>query len=211
MAHKLLYLFCLLLMGVSVARGQVVERVSPVLGSDEQANQLILYIAENLKLIIPANRDLKSVNGQMRCKLTIDPSGRTSNIDITRSSVMWLDLIIADGLKVIPPWFGWRGQDKYKLSKELVFSFGQVRRSGALYGYNKSGVNEKIGRSMDLQRKELKAKLDAHWNAWDKKTRENLKLDMPLTPDNRQPMTKMPNQKNPILPLDVPPIHVSLE
>lgn len=196
----------------AAAFSQQIERVSPVLGSDEQANEMILYVSENLRLMVPTGHDLSTVNARVSCKITVDVAGRVSNIDIRQNGPFWVDMMIIDAMKVLPPWFGWRGQDKYELSKELVFHFGDKRNWGGTYGYQKDRVNQQIGRSIEVQRAQNVEKMTKHWQAWEKTITEGMKLAMPLSPDNKPPMTNMPDRK-PITapPTNLPPVQVSLE
>ncbi len=190
---------------------QKVERVAPVYGNDDMSNKMISYISDNLKMVIPKGKSLNDVNGMMRCKITIDPSGRISDIQIYNSITMWLDIVIIEGLKAIPPSPDWKSNAERKLKKALVFAFGGERRRGNRYGLDLENISNKIDQSIEKQRAKEKEKLAKHYKEWDEKTTQQTKIDMPLSPDrNKNPHVELinPEQKR---DLDIPNVEISLE
>lgn len=191
--------------------GQRVERVSPIYGNDEQANKMIGYISENLKMVIPTGRSLSDVRGFMRCKITIDPHGKIADIKIINSLQLWLDIVIIDALKNIPPSPNWQSKTTHELKKALVFSFGGPNLPKATYGYDKERVDNQIEQSIDEQRKKQQKELATHWNAWNEKSKENLKLSMPLSPEkNKAPHIPLKDQQT-TAPINLPKVAISLE
>ncbi len=210
---KIIFSFIGLVASLSCAFSQNFERVSPVYGSDNQANEMIRYISENLTLEVPDGRSTKEVNGYMSCKISIDPMGRIADINITRSVVRWLDIVIVEGLRKIPPSRTWQSNKTTTLKRQLVFTFGNGRTyREAIYGFNKEGVKSQINTSVNQWQKHLKDSLAKHWSAWDDKTTLDVKLDMPLSPsksDLPHGVIQNPDIKTP--QSDIPNIEVSFE
>ena len=199
-----------LLVFSSPSMAQKVERVAPVYGKDDMANKMITYISSKLKMVIPEGRSLKDVSGMMRCKITIDQNGRISEIRILNSITMWLDIVIIEGLKAIPPSPEWRSNAERELKKALVFAFGGERKKSS-YGLDLANINRKVDASIEKQRQQEKERVTKHYSEWNEKTEEQTKIDMPLTPDrNKNPHVEMitPEYKR---DLDVPKIEISLE
>lgn len=195
----------------AVCYGQRVERVNPIYGNDEQANKMIGYISENLEMVIPTGRSLADVNGYMRCKISIDPSGKIADIKVMNSLRMWLDIVIIEALKSIPPSPTWRSNTTHELNKALVFSFGNLDLTKAIYGYDKQMVKDQTEASVDNQQEKRKAELATHWNAWDVKNKEDLKIKMPLSPEkSKNPTIPLKNQQT-TPPVKIPIIGIALE
>ncbi len=210
---KLLFIITTLIASLSASFSQNYERVSPVYGSDNQANEMIRYISENLTLEIPEDRSTKDVNGYMSCKISIDPSGRIADINITHSAVRWLDIVIVEGLRKIPPSRTWQSNKTTALKRQLIFTFGNGRAyRKPIYGFNQEGVKAQINGSVDQWQKHLQDSLRKHWGAWNDKTTLDMKLDMPLSPsksDLPHGVIQNPDIKAP--QNDIPNIEVSFE
>lgn len=190
---------------------QKVERVNPIYGSDEQANKMIAYISENLKMVVPIGRSLAEVNGYMRCRIAIDPHGKISEIKIINSLQMWLDIVIIEALKSIPPSPNWTSNTTHELKKALVFSFGNVQMAKATYGYDKQRVDNQVEASVNEQRTKQQEELASHWNAWGEKSKSDLKIKMPLSPERgKGPVIPLKDQQTPP-PVNIPKVSVSLE
>lgn len=160
---------------------------------------MIQYISDNLRIIIPAGKDLSKINAQMRCKITIDQSGKIVDINITKHTVVWLELSIVDGLKDISPSEQWSAEVAEQLQKELVFSFGNWRKSNNEYGLDTERISDNIQQQLDDERKAQAAKSQKEEKAWSKVTNEDLKIEMPLSPERgKNPNPEMKTQ--PIVP-----------
>lgn len=207
---------CLLMLSMlllsTISYSQQVERVNPIYGNDEQANRMISYISENLKLIIPKERNLTDVNGMMRCKITIDPYGKIADIKILNSLQLWLDIVIIEALKSIPASPTWKSSTAHELKKALVFSFGNFKGPKAIYGYDKEMVDNRMEASINEQREKQIKQMSTHWQAWNEKSKSDLKMDMPLSPDrNKMPVDPMIKDKPITPPSNLPKVNISLE
>ena len=210
MKRLLILILPALLVFSSPSMAQKVERVAPVYGKDDMANKMISYISNNLKMVIPEGRSLKDVSGMMRCKITIDKMGRISDIRILNSLTMWLDIVIIEGLKSIPPSLEWKSNSERELKKALVFAFGGERKRNS-YGLDMANVNRKIDESIEKQRAKEKEKVTKHYSEWNETTKEQTQIDMPLSPDrNKNPHVELitPEYKR---DLDMPNVEISLE
>lgn len=210
MKHLLTLILPALIMFSTPSMAQKVERVAPVYGKDDMANKMITYISGNLKMVIPQGRSLKDISGMMRCKISIDQTGRISEIRILNSITMWLDIVIIEGLKAIPPSPEWRSNAERELKKSLVFAFGGERKRNQ-YGLDIANVNRKVDESIEKQRQQEKERITKHYSEWNEKTEEQTKIDMPLSPDrNKNPHVELitPEYKR---DLDTPKIEISLE
>jgi len=210
MKRLLTFIIPALLVFSPPSMAQKVERVAPVYGNDDMANKMITYISNNLKMVIPEGRSLKDVSGMMRCKITIDKNGRISDINLRSSITMWLDIVIIEGLKAIPPSPDWKSNAERELKKTLVFAFGGSRKRNK-YGLDIANINRKIDESIEKQREKEKDRVTKHYSEWNETTKEQTKIDMPLTPDrNKNPHVELitPEYKR---DLDAPKIEISLE
>lgn len=195
------------------ALSQRVERVKPQFCGNKAADQMIQYISDNLRIVIPAGKDLSKVNTQMRCKITINQSGKIVDINITKHTIVWLELCIVDGLKDIQPSEQWSAEVAEQLQKELVFSFGNWRKVNNEYGLDTERIADNIQQQLDDEREAQAAKNRKEEKAWSKVTQEDLKVEMPLSPERgKNPNPEMKNQN--VLPPEqqiMQNIEISLE
>lgn len=199
---------------VNISMAQNVERVAPIFGTDDQANMMIRYISDNLELMIPNGKTLENVNGMMRCKISIEPSGKIYDIQIIKgvTDAKWLDIIIMEGLLKIPPSPMWRAPAKHQLSKALIFSFGRHGYHKKTYGPNQDAVQANLDNHLNKWARNLRDSMTRHQLRWEKKTSADIKLPMPASPDGekqRQPDLNTPPLR-PNLP-DLPKVEISLE
>jgi len=209
---KISFISLLLLLAMS-AFAQRVERVKPQFCGNKAADQMIQYISDNLRVVIPAGKDLSKINAQMRCKITIDQTGKIVDINITKHTVVWLELSIVDGLKDIRPSEQWSTEVAEQLQKELVFSFGNWRKVNNEYGMDTKKIADNVQQQLDEERMAQAEKHRKDEKAWAKVTDEDLKVEMPLSPERgKNPNPEMKNQQP--LPAETPNtqhIEMSLE
>jgi len=209
---KIGFILVFLLLSFS-ALSQRVERVKPQFCGNKAADQMIQYISDNLRIVIPAGKDLSKVNTQMRCKITINQSGKIIDINITKHTIVWLELCIVDGLKDIQPSEQWSAEVAEQLQKELVFSFGNWRKVNNEYGLDTERIANNIQQQLDDEREAQAAKNRKEEKAWSKVTQEDLKVEMPLSPERgKNPNPEMKNQN--VLPPEqqiMQNIEISLE
>lgn len=193
--RKFCFISVFLLLSIC-AFSQRVERVKPQFCGNKAADQMIQYISDNLRVIIPAGKDLSKINAQMRCKITIDETGKIVDINITKHTVVWLELSIVDGLKDIRPSDQWSAEVAEQLQKELVFSFGNWRRINTEYGLDTDKISDNIQRQIDEERKAEADRNKKQDKAWAKVADEDLKVEMPLSPERgKNPNPEMKNQE----------------
>lgn len=196
----------------SAAHAQRVERVAPIYGEDDQANKMISYISEKLNIIIPPGQDVENLNGTIRCRLTIDPTGKICDIMIQKSLVLWLDMAVIDGLKAIPPSSSWRSPTTHELKRALVFSFGNGGRyQQKTYGFDGDKTTNQVEQSIAKYKQNLKDSLNRHWAKWEDKTKLDMKMPMPLSPDrNKNPLPELKTTTQ-TPSINLPKIGISLE
>jgi len=167
----------------TVVFSQRVERVSPQYSGNKAADLMIQHISEHLQIIVPPGNDISNLNTQMRCKVTVDFQGKIININITKHTVVWLELSIVDGLKSIPPSEDWNAEIAQELQKELVFSFGNWRKKKDEYGFDDEKIADNIQNKIDQQRMSDADNTQKQEKAWGKAVKEDLKVEMPLSPE----------------------------
>lgn len=197
-------LSCILLFVMFVLFGfaQRIERVYPLYSGNKSGDQMVEYIAENLQLIIPSGKDLEKMNTMMKCKITIDEEGKIVDIIITRHTELWLELVIVDGLKRITPSEKWSIEVAQELQKELVFSFGNMRRGKSEYGFRGERVAQSIENQLEEDRQKQKKQHEKETNKWNKVEDKNLKVEMPISPGNNKNPHPVINPRQIVLPPD---------
>lgn len=192
--RRLLIIF-FLTVSSAITFAQRIEKVAPRFSGNKEADLMIQYICDNLQIVVPAGKDLNSINAQMRCKVTVDFEGKVTDITITKHTVVWLELSIVDGLRQIPPSENWTAEVSQELQKELVFSFGNWRKKQNEYGFDTEKIANNVQNRIDVDRDKEATENAKQEKAWSKAVDDDLKIEMPLSPEyGKNPNPEMKTQ-----------------
>lgn len=148
---------------------------TPIYGSDSEMNALLQYITEWVILTIPQNESIHSVDCVIQCHITMDTTGRVTNIRIGKNRHPWLAYAISASLRQMPAYDSplTRGRN---FSHNLYFTFGP---DGLPYNSgNRQQWDDILNRGLQdqiaAQKEEANAKTQAHYKKFDKFRNDNI-------------------------------------
>lgn len=174
-----------------------IEKFTPVLGSEREINEALIYLSENLAVYIPQDEDINTIRGEILCSFIIDTTGSITKAWIGRGIVPWLNNAIVEALREMPAWSPKvdRKGKPIEVRHDIYFCFnGQQDPTDR--------TSEKIAQSRNDFQQKKREELAAKNSEWDKTLQSRLKLPNPIRSNDHQLLPL--STENPLNPLRKP-------
>lgn len=159
---------------------KIQQKFNPIYGSEQDANDLLSFIAANMVLELDAE-SVRNIDGIAVVSFYLDTLGNIDRLAVTKSLRSWIDYALIGGMKRLPA-YGRPSTRKngkvFESFHNVVFSFGSYVRVGKhTYGFQGETVSANIQKEIDRQRNEQIARAKEHNDKWSKFTTKNARLE----------------------------------